>query len=83
MLKRPQINIALAHGLALAIVNISFQLDNWESLLSDVSEIEYLKLGIKGMYVYAKCSKCGAKEKVNLSSDDIINVTCSQCKSMF
>ena len=83
MLKRPQIGIALAHGLSLAIVNISFQLNNWESLLSDVSEIEYLKLGIKNMFVYAKCPKCGAQEKVILDSDDVINVTCGKCKSMF
>lgn len=83
MLKRPQISIALAHGLSLAIVNISFQLNNWEQLLSDVSEIEYLKLGINDMFVYVKCPKCGAQEKVVISSEDIINVTCSQCKSMF
>lgn len=48
-----------------------------------MSEIEYLKLGVKGMFVYTKCPKCGAKEKIDLSSDDIINVTCSQCKSLF
>lgn len=35
------------------------------------------------MFVFAKCPKCGAQEKVCLGSDDIINVTCRECKSMF
>ncbi|CAL5981515.1 Translational_activator GCN1 [Hexamita inflata] len=69
-------NISFAHGLSMAIVHLSFQLNNWRELLTQVSEALYLKNGTHSQFVVEKC-ECGKLNQIVLDSEERIIHQCT------
>eukprot|EP00703_Trepomonas_sp_PC1_P002639 JAP93967.1 Translational activator GCN1 [Trepomonas sp. PC1] len=79
----PNQKISMYHGLSMAIVYLSFQLNNWQELIQQVQLNQYIKLNIlSDMRISCKCGKsyiikpleikqceCGEQVKVEINQN--------------